>query len=146
MKSFLYENGAVEVKIIPAEEIRPPQGLAGAILFGGDRLAVCDEAAVIIRDGRQVAIATISPKGEDGQGPAIVGVWVDPAYRRREFGTRVLLCAVKRSVRGWYGRGWDKVRVDTVTKDGLALVKSLHEDWGKLIDLHDGSGVGLLVL
>jgi len=74
----------------------PPSPTA-VILFGGDRASCCDEAVGGFVDGEMVAVASISPLGEMQDGtPEIVGVYVDPHYRRRGYGTRVVKAAIER--------------------------------------------------
>jgi len=118
-------------KVIPIVEIRPPRDIAGVTLFGGDRMAVCDEALVIEADADQIGIVTLAPRGEDGKDPAIVGLWVDRRYRRRGLGLQLLEAALFRC----QTRGWKKVRLDTVTPAGLAVAKRVWKDLASIMEI-----------
>jgi len=60
--------------------------MSRALLFGGERLSVCDEGVALKFEGQVVGLATIAPEGEatsnvaEAQSgtPTIVGLYVRP--------------------------------------------------------------------
>lgn len=108
-------------------------------LFGGDRWSCCDEAAVVTdADGGVVAIATIAPEGEMGQGePTIVGLYVLRAVRRQSLGESVFVTAVERCLE----RGFKKVRVDVLSKTALRLIGRVPKRLRAALVVSDQSGV-----
>lgn len=116
---------------MPIEDIVIPEGTAGALLFGGDRLLACDEAIVALEGNDQVGLVTISPTGEDGQGPAIVGLWVEKNHRRRGLGLSLLEAALERSKE----RGWAKVRLDLISSAALAVARKVRPELADLMDI-----------
>jgi GNAT superfamily N-acetyltransferase len=92
------------------------------ILFGGERLSCCDEAVVATsQDGRIVGLATLAPEGETGRWPEIVGLYVDPAWRRQGIGKRLLTRAVERMAE----RGLVPVRIDLLSGAAAGVVEAL---------------------
>ena len=59
-----------------------PVSPLSVVLFGGDRLACVDVAAIAYARGRLVGLATLASRGEEFSGmPTLVGIWVHPAAR-----------------------------------------------------------------
>lgn len=119
-----------------SERVRafPAEGMLLMLLFGGDRLACCDEATVAYSKGEIVAIATIAPRGEElsvGK-PAIVGVYVVPEQRRKGLGSEVLVSAIRRCVE----RGLpSSVQIDILSSGMRATVASLPADIRQLVEV-----------
>ncbi|MEN9621582.1 MAG: hypothetical protein RLZZ67_16 [Candidatus Parcubacteria bacterium] len=110
-----------------------------AILFGGDRAACCDEAAVVEIDGRIAALASISPNGEMDSGqPTIVGLYTLPEFRRRCFAKVALQSAIHRMRE----RGFAKIRLDALTRGSLRVVGTLPVADRELLEVHDMSAFG----
>jgi predicted GNAT family acetyltransferase len=70
----------------------PGTALAWVTLFGGDRWTYVERVAIVRNDAQQIiAIATLAPCNEEGQGgPQIIGVWVERAHRRKKLGLALL--------------------------------------------------------
>lgn len=128
----------VKPKTVNISEINPPLNVAGAVLFGGDRRACCDEAIISCDANRQIGIATISPTGESGEGPAIVGLWVHPDYRRRGLGLRLLRAAVQRGQE----RGWNRIHIDVLTETMGRVVRRLPKKLLNVLDVREHLGFG----
>lgn len=101
---------------------RPRNSALLVLLFGGDRLTCCDEA-VITRDasGRIVGLVTLAPDGEMSEGPALIGLYVLPEYRRQGIGTRLITRAVERMAE----RGLVPVQMDLLSTAAAKLVEQL---------------------
>ena len=113
-----------------------------AILFVGDRATCCDEAAVVRNAGEIISIATISPNGENGSGQTgIVGVYTFQSFRRFGAGKMALEGAIKRCLE----RGFAKVRVDAMTRGGLATVEALEPALLSQLDVRDLSHLGSML-
>ncbi len=109
------------------------------ILFSGDRLSCCDEAAIVEIDGKIIALATISPEGEMGEGtPTIVGLYTIRAYRQQGFGNTVLEGAVQRCL----ARGFSQIRVDAISPKALKTVRSLSNELQAKLAVNDQSMFG----
>ena len=107
------------------------------LLFGGDRGTVCDEVVVLQSDPSILALASISPNGETGQGPGIVGLYVVPKYRKCGYGRQVMEVAVHRCIE----RGFLKVRVDTLSKGAKHIVETLPNELKSVLDIHHSGEV-----
>lgn len=60
------------------------------ILFGGDRWTCVDYVAYAVKENELIGMATLSLRGEDySNTPSLVGIWVDPAFRRKGIGTEL---------------------------------------------------------
>jgi len=92
------------------------------ILFGGERLSSCDEGVAAFVDGKMVGVATISPESmARDNSTRIVGLYIDPAYRRKGHGVALMATAVDRCrVRGFF-----RVRVDVMSTGAKKAVKRL---------------------
>ena len=92
-------------------------------LFAGDRGSCCDEAAVAFSDNEQlVAVASISPNGEADSGePTIVGLYTLPQFRGKGFGKAAMEAAIRRCLE----RGFQRIRIDALTKGALAVIANL---------------------
>lgn len=94
-----------------------------AILFGGDRIACCDEAILVVINSVIIGAATIAPKGESCEdGPEIVGVFVRPEYRRQGIGKKLINLAIDRCLE----RGLGKPTMVPATDEGQKLINALH--------------------
>lgn len=103
------------------------------ILFCGDRLSCCDEAAIIEINGNVVALATISPVGEMGEGmPTIVGFYTVREYRKQGCGREALVAAIRRCAE----RGFKKIRIDVLAQRVLGVIASLPADLSALLEVH----------
>lgn len=107
------------------------------LLFGGDRGTVCDEV-VMLQSGRSIlALASISPNGETGEGPGIVGLYVVPKYRKCGYGKHVMEATVRRCIE----RGFSKVRIDTLSKGAKYIVETLPNELNSVLDIHHSGEV-----
>jgi GNAT superfamily N-acetyltransferase len=92
-----------------------------ALLFGGDRWSCVDAVALAALAGRDVGIATLAPTDEDGgDGPDIIGVWVEAAHRRQGIGSRLILTLAAESQQR-YGAS---ARFDAITPAGWRLAQA----------------------
>lgn len=113
------------------------------ILFCGDRITCCDEAAVVEVDGKIVALATIAPEGEMGEGtPTIVGLYTARAYRQQGLGKVVLEVAVRQCIT----RGFFEIRVDVISPNALKTVQSLSAELQIKLAVSDQSMFGGAIL
>ena len=113
------------------------------ILFCGDRLSCTDEAVIVEVDGKIVALATIAPEGEIGEGtPTIVGLYTVRAYRKQGCGKAVLEPAIRRCL----ARGFSHIRVDAISPNALRTIQSLSEELRAELDVNDQSMFGGAVL
>jgi len=127
--------GGDDVVRIANDIIVATEDALAIIVIGGERSVVCDEA-IVFADDALIGMATIAQKGESGSGePTIVGVYVRPADRKRGYGTLLLEAAVRRCRE----RGFERVRIDTLTKGGKKIVRKLSPELLAHIDLHDQS-------
>ncbi|MBI2551444.1 GNAT family N-acetyltransferase [Candidatus Uhrbacteria bacterium] len=95
------------------------------ILFGGDRLTCCDEFLAAFDGQEIVALASIAPWGEEGEGtPTIVGLYVLYERRGQGIGSILFEATVKRCVE----RGFEKIRVDLMSAGMAHVVNRLSED------------------
>lgn len=119
----------------------PP--LSAAVLFGGDRWLVVERVAIALDDAAMpIGIATLAPTDEvGGDGPHIIGVWVDLAQRRRGVGQRLVQALIDESV-ARYGAPPAAV---AVTPAGLALARRVQTADARLIvgDVSLGAGIHL---
>ncbi len=105
-------------------------------IIGGDRISCCDEGVVCEIDGVAIGIATISKTGEmNSSEPTIVGVYVRKEYRRSGIGSGIFARAICRCGE----RGFEKVRVDLLSKGGKRLVERLAPELRGKLDIHDFS-------
>lgn len=88
-----------------------------AILLGGERLMVCDEAVALKDDaGRILGVASIAPEGEGGSGvPTIVGLYTILEARNGALGVNVGYTVFEATVRRCIERGFSTVRVDAMS-------------------------------
>lgn len=121
----------MKIEIVSARVFRPfdieGMGFGGkVILFGGDRITVCDEVVVgTDENGAIIAVASLSPEGEGAGGePTIVGVWVHPAHRRKRRGVAIFEEAIHRMLQ----RGFVDIRVDVLSM-GMAKVLEAMTPW-----------------
>lgn len=113
------------------------------ILFVGNRLSCCDEAAIVEVDGKIAALATIAPEGEMSEGtPTIVGLYTIRAYRKQGCGKAALEAAVRQCL----GRGFTKIRVDILSPNALKTVQSLPEELRAGLAVNDQSMFGGAIL
>jgi GNAT superfamily N-acetyltransferase len=119
---------------VPRTKLLCPAEIFFAVMvIGGERAWVCDEAIVYAEDPL-IGIATIAPEGEGGSGqPTIVGIYVRPADRKHGYGTALLAAAIRRCLE----RGFDNIRVDTLTKSGKKTVDKLPTELRVHLDIHD---------
>ena len=109
--------------------------MASFVVLSGDRITCCDEVVVFANDP-ELGIVTISSEGEMGDGtPTIVGMYVRPSSRGKSFGTALLAAAVRRCVE----RGFEKVRIDTLTRASKRAVDKLPDELKARLDVHDMS-------
>lgn len=106
-----------------------PTVLMAATLFGGDRWSCVRDVALALDGGQPVGIATLAPTDElGGNGPHIIGVWVDPAYRRQGIGTTLLRALRDRSL-----NLYNMIpTVVAITAPGLALAQRVAQTHGFL--------------
>ena len=92
------------------------------LLFGGDRYHCVDEGVVLLAGGdRPVALATIAPFGESGNGqPEIVGLYVIPNLRKHRIGQFLLQKTLERCAE----RSFPTVTICVITQAGKHLVQS----------------------
>lgn len=145
-------QGAMNTKIIDGREAvrllfdTHPQIRQDAwypILFGGDRLFCCDEAAIVEIDGKIVALATIAPEGEMEEGtPTIVGLYTVRAHRKQGCGKAALEAAVRRCL----ARGFSHIRVDAISPNALRTIQSLSEELQAELVVNDQSMFGGSIL
>lgn len=121
------------------ESGRDPQAFMAPAILIGDRITCCDEGVVFVDDALR-GIATIAPEGEGRDGtPTIVGVFVRHLDRRRGYGSVLLEAAVRRCLE----RGFQKIRIDTLTKGSKRVVDKLPPDLIAYLDVHDQSHITL---
>ncbi|GEM_PF-5773596 len=109
------------------------------ILFCGDRLSCCDEAAIAEVNEKIAALATIAPEGEMEEGrPTIVGLYTVRLFRRRGFGKAVLEAAVRRCL----SRGFSHIRVDAISPNAMKTIQSLSEELQAELTVSDQSMFG----
>lgn len=106
-----------------------PTVLMAVTLFGGDRWSCVRDVALALDRTQPVGIATLAPTDELGNnGPHIIGVWVDPAYRRQGIGATLLRALRDRSL-----NRYNKVAtVVAITQPGLALARHVEGGTGML--------------
>lgn len=103
-------------------------------LLGGDRASCCDEAVAVQVDGYIVGVATIAPYGEQRSGkPTIVGLYVQPSYRRQGHGQRILEAAIARCLE----RGLVPVHVDILSSGSRKIVARLPLELRSVIVVND---------
>lgn len=113
------------------------------ILFCGDRLSCCDEAAIVEIDGKIVALATIAPEGEMGEGtPTIVGLYTVRSFRRGGLGKAALEAAVRRCL----AREFSHIRIDAISPNALRTIQSLSEELRAELVVNDQSMFGGAIL
>lgn len=121
-------RGLVQIEPVVDDRLvwamRPPDGSSEitrlVILFGGDRAHCCDEAAVCYDGETVVGACTLSPSGEQGHGPEIVGLYVRPKYRRRGIARRLLAAIVARAE----ARGLAPLRANAISSAGYAALRT----------------------
>ena len=60
----------------------PQLVVAGATLFGGDRIECVEAAALLEENGVAIGLATLAPTDEMGlNGPTIIALWTEPEAR-----------------------------------------------------------------
>lgn len=119
-----------------------PATPAIATLFGGDRLACCDEGVALEVDDEIVGLATIAPSGEFGAGgqPTIVACYVRHEFRGQGYGYEIMTAAIDRMRE----RGLQKpYRADATSSPGLRVCQGLPEDYRADLQIHDMSLGGL---
>lgn len=113
------------------------------ILFVGDRLSCCDEAAIAEVDGKIAALATIAPEGEMNEGvPTIVGLYTVRECRRQGCGKAVLEAAVRQCL----VRGFPHIRVDAISPNALKTIQSLPKELCAELRVNDQSMFGGAIL
>jgi GNAT superfamily N-acetyltransferase len=118
-----------------------PMTAMKAILFGGDRLAVADEAVVLRVDGEKVGIATLAPKGEGTGNPTIVGVWIRRDHRRKGHGKVLFERAIDRALE----RGFQRVHVDLLSRWMTSIVNSISKERRGILSIN-ASGMSMFDL
>lgn len=114
------------------------EGAVIAILLGGDRWACCEYAVVAEQDGEIVGIATMAPEGEMQSGePTIVGLYVQPEFRRLGIGTKLLELAI----RELDNLGLSPIRVDVMSTGAKKSIAKLTVRERKVLVLNDCGGV-----
>jgi hypothetical protein len=95
---------------------------------GGGMHDCCDEGLFLLdNDGTVLAVATISMKGEQQQGPTVLACYAMPTSRRKGYGR--YLC--EQAVRRLLDRGAEKVLLRCVTEKGVQLADSLPSELKK---------------
>jgi GNAT superfamily N-acetyltransferase len=132
----------MRVEVISIEELRSfthaDFTIVKIMLFGGDRLGVCDEGVAVKDDaGKILGVASIAPNGECDLGvPTIVGLYTVPEARRAKVGYTVFEAAVKRCI----ARGFTKVRVDALSKHVLRIVDKLPDSLRSAVEVSSAGG------
>jgi ribosomal protein S18 acetylase RimI-like enzyme len=129
-----------QTKIIPQAELlniinKIPDGMSKVILFLGDRYTCIDEGVAILDGDELIGLATIAAEGEQHSGePTIVGLWVNPLYRRQGYGKKLLEDAITHCVNE---RLFDVIRVEAIVEAVLKIIASLPSDLQKRINLNN---------
>jgi GNAT superfamily N-acetyltransferase len=115
--------------------------LSLAILFVGDRWRFVERVALAIADdGQIVGMGTLAPKDEGGgDTPTIIGVWVEPHFRRNGTAVALLKALAVESVR-LYGRPPEAV---AVTPAGASTCRRAQADGAQLIVMVVNTGFDL---
>lgn len=131
-----------------ARETAPEDAALLVCLFGGDRAACCTPGGVVVardRGAAMIGLCSWSVEGEDRSGqPAIVGLWVRPTARRSAGGegpgVAVRLVTEAVGALCWHpGPGQPRIRVDCVTRAGLAVARRLPAEVAAQLDVRDVS-------
>ncbi|MSR78858.1 MAG: N-acetyltransferase [Candidatus Taylorbacteria bacterium] len=113
------------------------------ILFTGDRITCCDEASVVEIAGKIVALATIAPEGEMGEGhPTIVGLYTVREHRCKGYGKTVLVTAIKRCLE----RGFSQIHMDVLTPKAMKTIQSLSTELKAELSISDQTKFGGYIL
>lgn len=102
------------------------------ILFGGDRISCCGEAVALkeSKTGNVIGVATIAKDGEDYCGtPAIVGLWIAPAFRKQGFSAELLKATLDRCRE----RGFKTVQVDVLSSHLMRTIEKLPQAYRELL-------------
>lgn len=103
-------------------------------LLSGDRITCCDEVVAGFVDGRIVGVCTIAPEGEEGSGqPTIVAFYTHPDHRKRGYGRQIVEATVRRCLE----RGFQKIRVDTLSTYAKRICEQLPQELKAALDVHD---------
>ena len=121
----------IVVKITSPAEIKPwlEKRLAGGNallynLFGAEKLACCEEILLATHaKGEIVGLVALSAKGGAGEGPEIVGVYVEPTWRRLGIGRALLIQAVEHMAE----RGLAPVRLNLLNQAIARVYDTLPE-------------------
>lgn len=111
------------------------------LLFAGDRISCCDEAIALKRGNQVIGMATIAPKGEDLSGtPTVVGIFVQPEYRQKGFGTMIFQKTLERC----FERGFSKIRIDVLSKQVMKMINKLPPEIKEKLAVYDLSKIIVL--
>lgn len=117
--------------------VQLPRNPLTGILFGGDRYACIEWAAVVFDEEKLIGITTVAPQGEQNSGiPTIVGVYVLPEYQRRGYGKSMLQRAIQVCVE----RNLVPLHVDALSTSMMRLIESLDEKERSLLQITDHKG------
>lgn len=145
-----HKNIDVVVVVVPRAEANEfvnqlhasRQGMAVALLLGGQRWACCTHAALATIGGNPVGIATISPRGESNTGePTVVGMYVLREHRREGIGAKLLAAAVR-----WLRDlvPGQPVRLDILHSAVWLMVERLPPELRELVDATDQMPGGVM--
>jgi ribosomal protein S18 acetylase RimI-like enzyme len=104
------------------------------ILFAGDRISDCDEGIIMQDQEKFMGLATIAPRGENQSGqPTIVGLYVAPECRKRDYGRQLLQKAITRCLE----RGFQNIRMDVMSSAAKKIILELPTAIRAKLDVHD---------
>ncbi|MDP2671129.1 MAG: GNAT family N-acetyltransferase [bacterium] len=102
-------------------------------MFASHILLWCDEAVVAKRAGRIVGLALISPGYWERRDPEIAALYVEPEFRSRGLGTKLVRDAVRRCLK----RGLVPVLVQLRSARSRSIVEALPEKLLRAVEALD---------
>jgi GNAT superfamily N-acetyltransferase len=108
--------------------------MAISLLLSGDRISCCDEGVIMQEKERVIGVATIAPNGEEQSNqPTVVGLYVIPEYRSKNYGSQILQKAIERCLE----RGFENIRMDVMSSNAMKIIQKLPKEMQAKLDIHD---------